>query len=845
MNGKTSATYGYSIEIIRFTSQVHQTFSSLSTGVRDIVFSNDRNEKQEFKKNILNNLEMLQKEMSNFSAYLKSSDLDNSFELESEMDKLAGSMTQLASVVNNLAELGESNQTSKLIKSLKADFTPLSANLYSKMQEVIDNVTEQMQESDQSNQSFSRAAAYTMILILLCSLVIVVFLCFFIISKVSSPIQAMLEAAIEISEGNLDVEIIPQSNDEIGQLAEKFSVLAATLRSLISDLSKLSREHEEGNIDARIHSEAYKGSYANLADGLNEMVGSYTTLLSDLFNCIESMSQGNFNAAVPSLKGKKAVYNQGIEGLKANLKSISKDIMTLAESASKGNLAVLENDSKYRGDWAKVLELLNSMMKSVAMPIEDTVSMNERMAAGDFSKRVEADYSGEFGKIKEASNLACYNISAYIQEIAAVLEEMSLNNLDQQITQEYVGDFKKIKDAFNHIFQNLSSVMIDINKAADQVSTGARQISDSSINLAEGSSSQAAAIEELIATVAVVNEKTIDNAKNAKQAELLSLESRKHAEEGNDEMKQMVSAMESIKDASGNISKIIKVIDDIAFQTNLLALNAAVEAARAGEHGKGFAVVASEVRNLAARSMRAAQETTSLIEDTVNKVNLGMGIADKTATSLNTIVNAVTDVSSLISSISAASADQSESIGQISEGTNQISVVVEQNSSTSEETAAAAQELSSQSEILRSMIGSFKLLGSEGDNRTFGKIPLLSEKTSSGGAFPAKYSSASRNDSAYKNSLADKRESPAKSGSSSLSSSYPIAASSGMQASHSNVMEFKNDSIKHGTPTSSSSRTAKIMALKSFKEEKKIETPAAGASSLKAGFESAKDFGKY
>ena len=232
---------------------------------------------------------------------------------------------------------------------------------------------------------------------------------------------------------------------------------------------------------------------------------------------------------------------------------------------------------------------------------------------------------------------------------------------------------------------------------------------DSSQSLAQGATEQASSIQELTASIIEISEQTKSNAVNANAARERTNLVRENAENGNHKMADMQQSMKKINESSTNISKIIKVIDDIAFQTNILALNAAVEAARAGQHGKGFAVVAEEVRTLAARSADAAKETTFLIEDSIDNVKAGTQIADETAIALTEIVDEINKVTDLMENIAEASSEQATGIAQINLGIDMVGQVVQQNSATAEETAAASEELSGQAQVLQEMIGQFEL----------------------------------------------------------------------------------------------------------------------------------------
>jgi methyl-accepting chemotaxis protein len=254
------------------------------------------------------------------------------------------------------------------------------------------------------------------------------------------------------------------------------------------------------------------------------------------------------------------------------------------------------------------------------------------------------------------------------------------------------------------ITQPLTRVIVGLNDGADQVNDASMQVSSASQQLAEGASEQAASLEETSSALEEMAAQTRTNAESASKANELAEQARINANQGDEIMGQLNVAMAAINDSSAEISKIIKVIEEIAFQTNLLALNAAVEAARAGEHGKGFAVVAEEVRSLAQRCAQAAGDTTSLIEDSVTRAKEGTVVADTAAKALQAIVGEVARVAGLLRDITQASHEQAQGVDQINSAVSQMDRVTQQNAAGAEESASAAEQLSAQAETVKGMV---------------------------------------------------------------------------------------------------------------------------------------------
>lgn len=353
------------------------------------------------------------------------------------------------------------------------------------------------------------------------------------------------------------------------------------------------------------------------------------------------------------------------------------------------------------------------LTKSITLPINEIESRLALFAEGDISSPVPSIKTNylELNKLKRTLIRAIENTNATITDVKYILTEMTHNNfaVKSQAPDKYVGDYENILKCFVSHRKTINVGFADIVKASEQISAGSAIVSSGAQTLAQGATEQASSIQELSASIIEISQRVKTNAENAEKAKDLSERTQHILQNSVQDMELTSQAINVISSTSQNISKVIKVIDDIAFQTNILALNAAVEAARAGAAGKGFAVVADEVRNLSQKSAEAAKSTSALIESSIEAVEKGMSFVNKTSSGFSEVVTETDEVRKLIDEISFQAQEEAAAISQISIGVEQISSIVQMNSAASEENAASSEEFLTQATVLKELVGRFKL----------------------------------------------------------------------------------------------------------------------------------------
>lgn len=475
-------------------------------------------------------------------------------------------------------------------------------------------------------------------------------------------------------------------------------------------------------------------SYLNSAQKYADQVGKNVTTLEKSYNDKKKVAE--LKDAIEELKKQRvalmelaqqnkndealALFNSDYNDATEKLQDILVDIGKVASAEAKSQYT----SARVTGIVSIILMILigtgavafstvirTTITGIMLKPIQELEGAAEKLKAGQLDVEINYESPDELGKLAGNFRQACKTLEVIVQDTSYLLGEMAEGNFNvsSNNAQIYIGNFRQQYESISKLKHELSDTLTQINEASEQVASGSGQLAGGAQALAEGATDQAGAVEELTATVESVSGIAESSAESASGAYQMVRTAVEQADQSREELQALTNAMERISSTSQEIQNIIGSIEEIASQTNLLSLNASIEAARAGEAGKGFAVVADQIGKLAGDSAQAAVNTRDLIEKSLQEIENGNQITEKTVAVLNKILESMNDFANAAKGASESSTEQADMLKQIEQGIEQISSVVQSNSAAAEETSATSQELSAQSEGLKNLVGRFKL----------------------------------------------------------------------------------------------------------------------------------------
>lgn len=484
---------------------------------------------------------------------------------------------------------------------------------------------------------------------------------FTLIGKIARPLEKMRQGIECITDSNdFSTELPIKNCDEVGQVLSSFNKLTANLKQTLSATNTTLEKVAYGQFNQHIELDV-GGDLKTFKDNVNASIRSVHTTMDSLESVMNGMSKGDFSVRM------------------------SDDV---------------QGDLKLKVDGA---------MQSMDDIIEDINNVMSQVTNCRFEQRVNVAATGRLDELKSFINQAMTGLESGLGAINIAIEQLSNKNLAHEIEGEFQGEMETLKNRLNHTSSQLNHTIIEVSNGAVELDEEVAIIAEGNSALAERTQNQAASIDQTASAMEQMTATIQETAQNAADANEKTIEAQKMAQQGSQVMQQTVHSMQAIQEESMKISDIISLIDTIAFQTNLLALNAAVEAARAGEQGRGFAVVATEVRNLAQKSADSAKQIGSLINQVVDKVNLGAEQISETNRVFNNIHSSICTVDELVTSISHSAQEQSAGMLQMNQAISALDSGIRENALMVEETKTKSQSLVSLSKNLQSEVNSFSI----------------------------------------------------------------------------------------------------------------------------------------
>jgi len=462
-------------------------------------------------------------------------------------------------------------------------------------------------------------------------------------------ILSMLDLVGQYGEGNFENEMPILPGKQV-IATHTINGVRANLLNVVAEISKLTNEVQNGNLNAKADHTMHKGKYAEIIDGLNNTLYAVTLPLVQMIDSLQKLTSNIENGVLSSR---------------------------------------LDFDNHKIAEFSMVSRGMNSALDALIQPLNIAEKYLVKVASGDMPEIIEDEYKGDFNNLKTSIN----TLITINEQVITWAQEIAEGNLRLDIEERSKND--ELIIALKGMLKKLKSTVVLINDAADNVAAGSAEVSMSASMMAQSAHQQATSIEEVSVSIEEMEATVTQNAENANMAEQTVVKAAGDVEQGSRSVKTTVDAMRTI------IEK-IRIVTDIADKTDLLAINAAIEAARAGEHGEGFAVVAGEVRKLAEMSKEAAKEINM-----VSKSSLS--VAEDSGNILASIVSQIQKAVQMVQEISEASAEQNSGIEQISVAVNQLNTLSQQNAATAEELSTGSEELSSQADMLKETMKHFQI----------------------------------------------------------------------------------------------------------------------------------------